>query len=112
MSVREALKLVEVLWLAESAEETVFLHLDGVSMLKLVASSFFTFPGKCSVESPYDSVNPPCTHVHVLITGHFIFSNTQHYAVYDPGIGVTCPLPASRRYALGTMYYLNTMDLV
>ena len=65
MSVRAVLKLVEVLGLAEGTEEAVFFRLDGVSMPELVASPFFIFPGKCSVESPYDSVNPPCIHVHV-----------------------------------------------
>ena len=34
MSVREVLKLVEVLGLAEGTEEAVFFRLDGVSMPK------------------------------------------------------------------------------
>ena len=60
MSVREVLKLVEVLGLAEGTEGTIILRLDGVSMPKLVASPFFIFPGKCSVESPYDSLPLSC----------------------------------------------------
>ena len=49
MSVREVLKLVEVLGLAEGIEDAAFLRLDGVSMPKSLSSFFFIFPGKCSV---------------------------------------------------------------
>ena len=42
--VRQVLKLVKVLGLAEGTEEAVFFRLDGVSMPKLVGSPFFTFP--------------------------------------------------------------------
>ena len=68
MSVREALKLVEVLGLAEGTEEAVFLRLDGVSLPKLVASPFFVFPGKCSVQSP---------ETHYALTVHVL--NWKHY---------------------------------
>ena len=86
MSVREILKLIEVLG---GTEEAVFLCLDGILMPRSVASLFFTFPGKCSFETPKTHGAPMFT----CITGNIIISDTQHYTIYDPAIVLTYSLP-------------------
>ena len=82
-------------------------------MPNLVASPFFIIPGKCSIESPYDSVNPPCIHVHVPNRKRYFFVTRstmpfmtpvlELHALFPPWVDTPLPL----RFRFGKQPYFD-----